>query len=170
MTPTHRVTKLCFLQEGTRGPPPSRDHLSCVAFCVCPLIAWKTFIFQTNMLLPSVEAGPNLSGGGGSRALKGSVVPTAARFHSEEPKQRRPGNINAVSFLVEQKKGRKHQQNTFRALSCMHVSVCLSTWRGKISTLHGTKRCKQLFSIAHRGRCCKVSLVRQLHLMDANKK
>lgn len=108
-----------------------------------PLIVWKTLIFPKHYLLPpSVEAGPNPSDGRGAlcqAALNSSVV-------AAEPKQQRPGNINTVSFSVEQKRA-ENASNTL----CMHACVCLSNWRGKISTLHRTKRCEQRFSIAQQG-------------------
>lgn len=101
-----------------RVDPLQGDRLSCVAFLSADRL--EDFDFPKHYLLPSsVEAGPNPSDGRGAlcqAALSSSAVTT-------EPKQQHPGNVNTVSFSVEQKRA-ENGSNTLCV--CLRACMCVS--------------------------------------------
>lgn len=119
--------------------------------CVYLMIVWKTFIFQTSICSLPAEAGPNPLWHSVPSSTERSSAVAVVCFHSKEPKQQRPRNINTVSFSVEQK--------LRQSALCAFVCICVLLDRGNKYFALDKEVQTAFFNSSPRGRCCEVLLV-----------
>lgn len=122
------------------GKEPEARGTVWVVWLLCRLA--DHFILQTSIYsLPWWRWDLIFCGTAWQSSTERSSSVAVVRFHSNEPKQQHPRNINTYHFQLS-----KNTSNSF----CVCLCVFVSTWIGK-STLHWTKRRKQHFSTAHQG-------------------